>query len=557
MKLKFTYLLFITAALFGCVIGLQGCSDDNDDPSPSSGEINFTHTSTRGYFTGYTITVDSDKGPKKGEKHRSSNNFSTSFLASSSRGAPQFMLVYCPDDNVRFKLQIDKSGKDEVWNDDVYNGAILPYRNESNFYIADPSGATGSFCVMFKAFYPDDGYLFVSSPGRHLSGQSRRASLDFVLPSTSARYKVRISDPSVSFGIYEGKSHVALKVKDGDFINLSNSKHNYYLTDPEATSKTFHVRFEPANEAWMEKIPDNRGIEFLSIPGTHDTGTYALEPVNFGYSKCQNMNITQQLQFGIRYMDLRINGSMNLEHGGIPCNVSFHETVSATCDFLKKNPSETVIFELSGPSDFGKKFDDYRKNNPDLASYFWLGNYMPMLSEVRGKIMVVRRYDYDGVQGLDFNSEGIWPYDSSTRGSNPDNVHYYIEDRYFSASSAQSHDTHVKRSELYAAIDYRLNYNGWFCIAFSSVSASVSHTPYMFMWGGGFPGVNPTMSDAIVEKFNTLPAGRNCVGVIVMDYYNNNGHDDRAHITERIINSNFSTAAEAPYPLDRLHSDYD
>ena len=208
MKLKFTYLLFITAALFGCVIGLQGCSDDNDDPSPSSGEINFTHTSTRGYFTGYTITVDSDKGPKKGEKHRSSNNFSTSFLASSSRGAPQFMLV---------------------WNDDVYNGAILPYRNESNFYIADPSGATGSFCVMFKAFYPDDGYLFVSSPGRHLSGQSRRASLDFVLPSTSARYKVRISDPSVSFGIYEGKSHVALKVKDGDFINLSNSKHNYYL----------------------------------------------------------------------------------------------------------------------------------------------------------------------------------------------------------------------------------------------------------------------------------------------------------------------------------------
>lgn len=134
MKLKFTYLLFITAALFGCVIGLQGCSDDNDDPSPSSGEINFPHTSTRGYFIGYTTTVFSDKGPKKGEKHRSSDNFSTDILSwYSLRGAPQFMLVSCPD-NVRFKLQIDKSGKDEVWNDDVYNGAILPYRNESNFY---------------------------------------------------------------------------------------------------------------------------------------------------------------------------------------------------------------------------------------------------------------------------------------------------------------------------------------------------------------------------------------------------------------------------------------
>lgn len=556
MKLRFPYSFFITATLFGCVIGLQGCSDDNDALPSNSSSMNFGHTSTKGYSEGNSVTVQSEKGPQQGQKHRSSSNFSTAILYDKSREAPKYMIVSCPD-NVTFKLEVDKSGKDEVWNDDVYNGAILPYRNESKFYIADPSGATGSFNVKFTALYPDNGYIFVSSPARHLSGQSHRASLDFVLPSDAARYIVRSTDTSVSFGIYEGKNHVALNVKDGDYINLSNSKHNYYLTDPTDATKTFQVRFEPAPEAWMEKIPDSRSISDISIPGTHDTGTYALEPVNFGYSKCQNMDIALQLKFGIRYMDLRIDGSMNLEHGGIPCNVSFHETVSTTCDFLKKNPSETVIFELSGDSDFGAKFDDYRKNHSELASYFWLGKYVPTLGEVRGKIIVVRRYNYNGDQGLDFNSDGIWPYDTSKKGTTPDGIKYYIEDRYFRASSTDSHDTHVKRDVLNEAIDYKLSNDGVLCIAFSSVSASVSHTPYMFMWGGGFPGVNPTMSDAITEKLDKLTDKRHCIGIIVMDYYNNNGHDDRAHIVERIINSNFNASDGLPYALDRLHSNCD
>lgn len=553
----------MTAVLFGSAFALQSCTDDDDEPDEIviGNGMQFGESSGSGYVAGNSVSVHSEKGPQKGQSHRSSNNFSTSSLIDgSSAGLPPYMVVSCPK-GVKFKLQVDKTGKDEMWNEDVYNGAILPYRNEGKFYISDPSGASSGFDVKFTALYRQGDNIFVSSPGTTLSGQSHRASLNFVLPTGSVRYRVHCSDKSASFGIYEDISaanddKIALNVKDGDYVNLSRSKRNYYLTDPKGASGPFQLRFEPVAEAWMDKIPDNTSVADISIPGTHDTGTYALEAVNFGFSKCQNMGVYEQLGFGIRFFDLRVDGSMMLEHGGIPCNVSFDEIVVTTCLFLDRNPSEFVIFEITGDDNFGSKFDSYLKSHNGYDARFWKKNYVPTLGEVRGKIMIVRRYSYNGVQGLDFKSDGVWPYDDSKSGTNPDGVKYYIEDRYFRAESTDSHDTHVKRDVLNEAIDYKCANSGVFSMAYASISASVSHTPYMFMWGGGTPGVDPVMSDVISEKLKSLPSGRNSVGIIVMDYFNNNGHDDNRHVVEQIINTNFAES-ERPFDISRIHSAHD
>lgn len=541
----------------GCM--LSGCSDD--DAPARRHVVNFNNAKGETHKERNTVSVHSEPNPKEGQKHRSSNNFSTYPLVGSD-GEPRYMVVSCPE-GVTFELNVDKTGTDEVWNNDVYDGAILPYRGSDKFYISNPSGATSAFDVEFTAIYPVGDNIFVSSPGCNLKGQNHRTSSNFVLPASTTRYKVHCTDSKATFGIYEDISagsdnKIAAEVSDGDYINMSVDKRNYYLTDARHADKPFQVMFEPVTVEWMTALDGNRLISDLTIPGTHDTGTYELEVINFGFSKCQNRSVEHQLDFGIRYFDLRVDGSMDIEHGGIPCNVSFDHIVRATADFLDKHPGEAVIYEITGDS-FGADFDKYLEKNPDLASYFWLGNYVPKLSEVRGHIMIVRRYSYNGSQGLDFHSSGVWPDDTSKSGTNPDGVDYYIEDRFFSASSTDSHDTHVKRDVFNKAIDYKTDNPGTLCIAFTSVSASVSHTPYQFMWGGGTPGVDPKMCDVIVEKLKSLPddangtEGCNGVGIVVMDYYNNNAHDDYAHVVERLINTNFPKSSR-PFDPDRLHS---
>lgn len=554
MKTKNVFSLLTAVLTFATAFVLTGCSDDDSDVH--RGVLNFQNLKDTSYHEGSSVTVSSGSKPQKGQKHRSSDNFSTASLSGED---PQYMIVSCPD-GVGFELNIDRSGSDEVYDDDVYNGCILPYRNSSKFYISNPRGATSDFEVTFTALTRYGIGEFVSSPGRKLKGESHRASRNMLLLDTSTRYKVHCTDPSVTFGLYLdipllSDDKIALKLKDGDIINIPPGGYeDCYITDPVGASGAFQVCFEEYTVEWMTALDDNTLISDISIPGTHDTGTYALEELNFGFSKCQNMSIMDQLDFGIRYFDLRVTSGLDIEHGGIPCNVSFDEIVWDTREFFRKHPGETVIFELTGDSDFVTKFNDYLETS-DCSRYFWLGNYVPRLGEVRGRIMIVRRYTYDDVQGLDFASNGVWPKDGSKHGKNADGIDYYIEDKYFDAGSTTNHDTHKKRDVLYEAFDYKLAHPGTLCISFSSISASI-HTPYQFMWGGGSPGVDPRMCDVLSSKLTELQSGVNPVGIVVMDYYNRNCKDDFAHVVELLINTNFPDDRKI-FKMSGLHSTED
>ena len=563
MKSKLSLLLLSCLICFA-VGTLQSCSDDDDDNTrvitidPNHHPILLGTSKSDTYKLGNSVTVRSESGPKKHQDNRSSDNFSTSTLKNGEYGTPKYMIVSCPE-NVSFRVCIDEKGVDGELNDDVYNGAILPYEDSDKFYIANPKNASSNFDVKFTAFYPEPNYTFTSSPGRALVGQDHRAGFNFVLPTNFARFKVHCSNPDATFGIYEdvtgSDNKIALNVKDGDYINLSCSKRNYYLYSPNS-SKPFQVLFEPVTVAWMTDLNDDTSIADISMVGTHDTGTYALEYNVTGWSKCQNMDIRQQLEFGVRYFDLRVTDDMELEHGGLPCDVSFDHVVTQTTTFLDENPKEAVIFEITGDK-FGTNFESYLDSHPTAKDYFWMGDTVPTLGDVRGKILVFRRYSLSsGSQGIDFYSDGVWPYDGSKEGTNPDGVKYYIEDRYFRASSSDDHDTHEKTDTLNVAIDYKLANKGVLCIAFSSISFSVSHTPYEFMWGGGAPAVDPKMCESMSSKLATLSDDVNCVGIIVMDYYNNNGHDDHTHLVEKIINTNFKKNNK-PFDISRLHSSYD
>lgn len=86
-----------------------------------------------------------------------------------------------------------------------------------------------------------------------------------------------------------------------------------------------------ARSDWMKDIPDTVKVCDMSIPGTHDATTYNVaEAISFG-ARCQDLNLSQQWDAGVRVFDLRMRQSaysgetasnLNLYHDFIPCNLS-------------------------------------------------------------------------------------------------------------------------------------------------------------------------------------------------------------------------------------------
>lgn len=58
----------------------------------------------------------------------------------------------------------------------------------------------------------------------------------------------------------------------------------------------------------MKYLDDNLKVSEISIPATHDTGTFRctaqMDCITY---QCQSWSIYSQLKHGVRYFDLRVN----------------------------------------------------------------------------------------------------------------------------------------------------------------------------------------------------------------------------------------------------------
>ena len=71
---------------------------------------------------------------------------------------------------------------------------------------------------------------------------------------------------------------------------------------------------------WMKYVDDNKFLDELSIPGTHDSGTCSVDNDTEPQSsqvKCQQDYIPTQLLEGIRYFDIRLGkgDDPGIDHG--------------------------------------------------------------------------------------------------------------------------------------------------------------------------------------------------------------------------------------------------
>ena len=182
-------------------------------------------------------------------------------------------------------------------------------------------------------------------------------------------------------------------------------------------------------ESWMSKFRDETPLSALSIPGTHNSPTHhtALPSV-----RCQAVSIQEQLNNGIRFLDIRVQPESSTDHSkdglilvhsafpiSLTGNKYLRDLINTVLSFLSSNPSETVIMSLKREG-VGKSTDQHlskilHKHYATDPSCWFTENRIPSLGEARGKIALIRRFVLDdslkgehGGQGWCMDAES-WP----------------------------------------------------------------------------------------------------------------------------------------------------
>jgi len=200
--------------------------------------------------------------------------------------------------------------------------------------------------------------------------------------------------------------------------------------------------------SWMDKIADKtQKLNELAICGTHDTCTWKWSSAN--YSRTQDLTVLQQLKIGIRYLDIRLGPDFETYHGGKNC-VSFEDVLKAISDFLAESGSgnETIIMAIAGGDGLASFATDLRdlldgrtadgkitaSTATKLKPKWYYENRVPALSEVQGKVVLVRRYadTQPNPPGIDLSMWGpVHDNDSFTATGIGGVVSVKVQDEYW------------------------------------------------------------------------------------------------------------------------------
>ncbi|XCB29033.1 phosphatidylinositol-specific phospholipase C [Arcanobacterium hippocoleae] len=227
---------------------------------------------------------------------------------------------------------------------------------------------------------------------------------------------------------------------------------------------------------WMITIPDNRRLSDISIPGTHDTMAYSATLPFKDIVRTQTMNLRQQLDSGIRYLDIRLSHEgdvFKIYHGSVYLGVSFNDVLETISQYLTQFPTETILMrvkqEHSRVPD-KSMWDLFAKYDQAYPGLFWnrsLNNTdNPTLGQVRGKVVVL-----SDIWGL---SQGI----SYARLPKQDNYHL-----------TTNWDLYSKWSDVKQEI-YRANSDRSGKIHLNHLSGSGGAFPYFVASGHSNPETN-------------------------------------------------------------------
>lgn len=165
-------------------------------------------------------------------------------------------------------------------------------------------------------------------------------------------------------------------------------------------STTFSISM---NE-WMSGIDSDLYLSELSIPGSHESCATIAVP----WIQCQNLSIEDQLNSGIRYFDFRCGlsfGRLHLFHGRSPLGFTLTDVLARMYAWLNRAPKEAIILQIKMEGGSGDEiaFEELLRSEFNENAKFWaLGNTIPRLGAIRGKIQLIRRFQISkGTLGID------------------------------------------------------------------------------------------------------------------------------------------------------------
>ena len=276
-------------------------------------------------------------------------------------------------------------------------------------------------------------------------------------------------------------------------------------------------------EDWMKSIDGEKYLYDLTIPGTHDSG--AMVEHWPGSARCQDKTIGEQLDFGIRFLDIRcrrVNERFVIHHGEVYQNMNFDDVMNGLRLWLRSHPSETVIMSLK--EEMGDKPENSKRSFGKIFSFYvdkydsriwYLGNEVPQLKDVRGKIVLLRRFNDGDIEdvakrrGLNADNRG-WPDDDigflkkgDEKEPGPD---IYVQDMHKVFWWPNKKELIINTLDQAKTTNPKILY-----LNFASCHA----------WADPMiPGMAYQANQALTEYFKDPNNGKGRYGVVIMDFAN-------------------------------------
>lgn len=163
---------------------------------------------------------------------------------------------------------------------------------------------------------------------------------------------------------------------------------------------------------WMSRLNPSLALHDITLPGTHDSGT-AVKGL-YALSVTQTLSIKQQLEQGIRFLDIRLNKDNKFEicHGASNTGLFFEaDCVEVIADFLAtQGKKETILLCVKSEKGTTDWFHDgildiltrtmTKKFGSDASKHLFTGKKPGNLGSLRGAVVLVRRYWIDNSKNV-------------------------------------------------------------------------------------------------------------------------------------------------------------
>ncbi|WP_369311073.1 phosphatidylinositol-specific phospholipase C domain-containing protein [Providencia rettgeri] len=148
---------------------------------------------------------------------------------------------------------------------------------------------------------------------------------------------------------------------------------------------------------WLKYIADDLFVTDLLIPGTHDAITSTCDQP---YYQTQTLSLSEQLNCGVRFFDLRLTRHLNIAHRQWQSNITAEALFQCFISFLNTHPTEFIILRIQNANE---KKDDFEPYKQALVSFIkpYLKHFLlpektnenlypwPCVKQLRGKILAI------------------------------------------------------------------------------------------------------------------------------------------------------------------------